>query len=82
MPGRMVVKGVNRAASVGHAASRRRPVDPGVAAVAGVVVAAAVLRPVLERLLDRPAVAHWATVFVDWNDLADAIHVDVRLSGG
>jgi uncharacterized protein len=64
MPGRMVVKGVNGAASVGHAASRRRPVDPGVAAVAGVVVAAAVLRPVLERLLDRPAVAHWATVFV------------------
>jgi hypothetical protein len=35
-----------------------------VAAVALVVVAAAVLRPSLERLLDRPAVAHWATVFV------------------
>jgi hypothetical protein len=49
-----VVKGVNRAA----------PVDAGVAGVAAVVVAAAVLRPVLERLLDRPAVAHWATVFV------------------
>jgi uncharacterized membrane protein YraQ (UPF0718 family) len=43
---------------------RARPVDAGVVAVAVVVVAAAVLRPLLERLLDRPAVAHWATVFV------------------
>ena len=43
---------------------RTRPVDAGVAGVALVVVAAAVLRPFLERLLDRPAVAHWATVFV------------------
>jgi uncharacterized membrane protein YraQ (UPF0718 family) len=41
-----------------------RPVDAGIAAVALVVVAAAALRPLLERLLDRPAVAHWATVFV------------------
>jgi uncharacterized membrane protein YraQ (UPF0718 family) len=54
IPGRTVVKGVNRAT----------PVDAGVAGVAAVVVAAAVLRPVLDRLLDRPAVAHWATVFV------------------
>ena len=38
--------------------------DVGVAAVALAVVAAAALRPLLERLLDRPAVAHWATVFV------------------
>jgi uncharacterized membrane protein YraQ (UPF0718 family) len=29
-----------------------------------VVVAAAALRPLLERLLDQPAVAHWATIFV------------------
>ena len=29
-----------------------------------VVVAAAALRPLLERLLDHPAVAHWATIFV------------------
>jgi uncharacterized protein len=69
-----VVKGVNRAASVGAAGGelpgehrdhrRARPVDPGIAVVALVVVAAAVLRPRLEQLLDRPAVAHWATVFV------------------
>jgi uncharacterized membrane protein YraQ (UPF0718 family) len=43
---------------------RARPVDPGVAAVALVVAAAALLRPVVDHLLDRPAVAHWATVFV------------------
>jgi uncharacterized protein len=60
----MVVKGVNGATSVGRAESEGLPGLPGVAAVAVVVVAAAVLRPVLERLLDRPAVAHWATVFV------------------
>jgi uncharacterized protein len=41
-----------------------RPVDAGIAIVALVVVAAAALRPLLDRLLDRPAVAHWATVFV------------------
>jgi len=32
--------------------------------VAGVVVLAALFRPVLSGLLDRPAVANWATVFV------------------
>jgi len=48
----------------GHQDRRARPVDAGVATVALVVVAVAVLRPLLERLLDRPAVAHWATVFV------------------
>jgi uncharacterized membrane protein YraQ (UPF0718 family) len=41
-----------------------RGVDAGIALVAVVVVAAAALRPLLDRLLDRPAVAHWATVFV------------------
>jgi uncharacterized protein len=36
----------------------------GVALVAAVVVSAAVCRPLLEDVLDRPAVANWATVFV------------------
>lgn len=36
----------------------------GIAIVLFVVVAAAALRPLLEQLLDRPAVAHWATIFV------------------
>ncbi len=51
----------------GERHDRRGPgrlVDAGVMAVAVVVVAAALLRPLLERLLDRPAVAHWATIFV------------------
>ena len=43
---------------------RARPVDAGIAIVAAVVVAAAALRPLFDQLLDRPAVAHWATVFV------------------
>jgi uncharacterized membrane protein YraQ (UPF0718 family) len=38
--------------------------DAGIAVVVLVIVAAAALRPVLEDLLDRPAVAHWATIFV------------------
>jgi uncharacterized protein len=48
------------------AADGRRSVrgDAAVGIVALVVVAAAVLRPLLERLLDHPAVAHWATIFV------------------
>jgi uncharacterized protein len=41
----------------------RRP-DVGVAVVAAVVVAAALCRPLLQVLLDRPAIANWATVFV------------------
>jgi uncharacterized membrane protein YraQ (UPF0718 family) len=36
----------------------------GVAIVALVVVVAALSRPLLERLLDEPAIAHWATIFV------------------
>jgi uncharacterized protein len=59
---------VNRATSAEGDQPRQllgaRPVDAGIAAVAAVVVAAAALRPLLDRLLDRPAVAHWATVFV------------------
>jgi uncharacterized protein len=42
----------------------RRWENAGIAVVVLVVVAAAALRPVLEDLLDRPAVAHWATIFV------------------
>ena len=38
--------------------------ERGVAIVATVVLAAALFRPLLEDLLDRPAVANWATVFV------------------
>jgi len=41
-----------------------RGVDRGVVGVAGVVLAAAVGRPVVEGLLDRPAVGNWATLFV------------------
>ena len=38
--------------------------DRGVAVVFLVVVLAAVARPLLDQLLDRPAVAQWATIFV------------------
>jgi uncharacterized protein len=44
--------------------SRPRGRDAGVALVALVVVTAALFRPLLEDLLARPAIAHWATVFV------------------
>jgi len=44
--------------------SRPRARDASVAVVALVVVAAAVFRPLLQDLLDQPAIAHWATVFV------------------
>jgi uncharacterized protein len=44
--------------------SRSRRGDLGLALVAFVVVVAAASRPLLERLLDQPAVAHWATIFV------------------
>jgi uncharacterized protein len=55
--------------SVGHdvaagGVSRIRRRETGVAVVALVVIAAAVLRPLLEDLLTRPAAAHWATIFV------------------
>ena len=66
MPGR-----VREDAVVGDARSREIPersrprgANTGIAIVALVVVAAAVSRPLLERLLDEPAVAHWSTVFV------------------
>jgi uncharacterized membrane protein YraQ (UPF0718 family) len=46
-----------------HVRSEERNLG-GVALVALVVVAAAVCRPLLEDVLDRPAVANWATIFV------------------
>lgn len=49
---------------VGTAARTDRGRDLGVALIALVVVGAAVGRPLLESLLDRPGVANWATVFV------------------
>jgi uncharacterized membrane protein YraQ (UPF0718 family) len=42
----------------------RRWENAGIAVVVLVIGAAAVLRPALQDLLDRPAVAHWATIFV------------------
>jgi len=38
--------------------------DLGIAVVVLVILVAALLRPLLQDLLDRPAVAHWATIFV------------------
>src|SRR6266542_1094792 len=72
IPVRSDSREVNEATSVdsgqvrGEREDRRdtRPVDAGIAIVALVVVAAAALRPLLNHLLDRPAIAHWATVFV------------------
>jgi uncharacterized membrane protein YraQ (UPF0718 family) len=51
-------------APVGERARGGRRDELGVGLVALVVVVAAVCRPLLEDLLDRPAVANWATVFV------------------
>ena len=48
----------------GSAGGDSRRGDLGVAIVAAVVLAAAALRPLLEDVLDRPAVGHWATLFV------------------
>src|SRR6266542_1688812 len=72
IPVRSDSREVNEATSVdsgqvrGEREDRRdtRPVDAGIAIVALVVVAAAARRPLLNHLLDRPAIAHWATVFV------------------
>jgi uncharacterized membrane protein YraQ (UPF0718 family) len=38
--------------------------DLGIAVVVLVILAAAALRPLLQDLLDQPAVGHWATIFV------------------
>jgi uncharacterized protein len=47
-----------------HEQRRDRRADVGIAVVVLVIVAAAALRPLLQDLLDKPAVAHWATIFV------------------
>ena len=47
-----------------HERHTGRPAALGIAVVAFVVVVAAACRPLLERLLDDPAVAHWSTIFV------------------
>jgi uncharacterized protein len=44
--------------------SLRNRRDLGIAVVVAVILLAAALRPVLQDLLDRPAVGHWATIFV------------------
>jgi uncharacterized membrane protein YraQ (UPF0718 family) len=60
-----MLRGAGEEVAVGEAPARvARPGAGGVAVVAAVVVAAAAARPLLERLLDDPAVAHWATIFV------------------
>src|SRR5919109_1534238 len=46
------------------AVDRSTGATAAVAVVAVVVAAAAAARPLLERLFDEPAFAHWATIFV------------------
>jgi uncharacterized protein len=52
------------ASGEGHGERRFGWPHGGVAVVLLVVVAAAALRPLLERLLGNAAIAHWATIFV------------------
>ena len=52
------------ASEAAHPGSRVPRRDLGVAVVAVVVLLAALGRPLLEQLFDRPAFAHWATIFV------------------
>ena len=47
-----------------HEHRHDRRADAGLAVVVLVIVAAAAFRPLLQDLFDRPAVAHWATIFV------------------
>jgi uncharacterized protein len=44
--------------------SLRNRRDLGIAVVVLVILVAALLRPALQDLLDQPAIAHWATIFV------------------
>ncbi len=48
----------------GAGESRRLRPGAGLPLLAGLLVVAAAARPLLVGLLDRPAVAHWATIFV------------------
>jgi uncharacterized protein len=52
----------DQAAASGAPASNRGRTGAGIVLL--VVLAAAALRPALERVLDTPAIAHWATIFV------------------
>jgi len=58
------VTGSPGAARQAPAPVARRPGDWGLPVLVALIVAAVAARPVLEGLLDRPAVANWATVFV------------------
>jgi len=55
-------RGDMHSAAVDKSLRSRR--DLGIAVVVAVILVAAALRPVLQDLLDRPAIAHWATIFV------------------
>jgi uncharacterized protein len=62
-----MARAVGDGMAASEAAQRGTPVrrrDLGVAVVAVVVLLAALGRPLLEQLFDRPAFAHWATIFV------------------
>ena len=52
------------AAPAAPAAPAGEPGRPGLVVLVALVVAAVLARPLLEGLLDRPAIANWATVFV------------------
>lgn len=53
-----------RTAAAGRSPSPSSASSRGLVVLVVLVVAAAVLRPALQGLLDRPAVANWATIFV------------------
>jgi uncharacterized protein len=55
---------VQHTAPAGSDTRRRRLPEAGLVLVAAVVVAAALLRPALIDLLQHPAAANWATIFV------------------
>jgi uncharacterized protein len=62
-----MARAVGDGMAASEAAQRGTPVprrDLGVVVVAVVVLLAALGRPLLEQLFDRPAFAHWATIFV------------------
>jgi uncharacterized membrane protein YraQ (UPF0718 family) len=58
------VRGSEEAAATEVVPLAERRGDLGAAVVLAVIAAAAALRPLLQDLLARPAIAHWATIFV------------------
>ena len=60
----MVTGLAHTADAVDRSAPRASGREWGLGVVVAIVLAAVVLRPVLSRYLDRPAVANWATIFV------------------